>query len=67
MTFDDHYLLGCLPVRIDAIQQDSQALAGASLERLIGMVNKKAPTSATVPARLNWRSHQEGARPAPCF
>ena len=56
MTFDDHYLLDCLPVRIDAIQQDSQTLATASLERLIGMINKQPPTSVTVPARLHWRS-----------
>lgn len=58
MTFDDHYLLDCLPVRIDAIQQDSQTLASASLERLIQMINKQSPTSATVPARLHWRSRK---------
>ena len=58
ITFDDHYLLDCLPLKIDAIQQDSQALASASLERLIGMINKKVPDSATVPARLHWRSRK---------
>ena len=58
MTFDDHYLLDCLPLRIDAIQQDSQALATAGLERLIGMINKHSPTSVTVPARLHWRSRK---------
>lgn len=58
ITFDDHYLLDCLPLKIDAIQQDSQALASASLERLIGMINKKAPDSTTVPACLHWRSRK---------
>ena len=58
MTFDDHYLLDCLPLKIDAIEQDSAALASAALERLIGMINKKAPDSTMVPARLHWRSRK---------
>ncbi len=58
ITFDDHYLLDCLPLKIDAIQQDSQALASASLARLIGMIGKKAPDSTTVPACLHWRSRK---------
>jgi len=58
ITFDDHYLLDCLPLKIDAIQQDSHGLASASLEQLIGMINKKAPASGIIPARLNWRSRK---------
>lgn len=64
MTFDDHHLLDCLPLKIDAIQQDSLALASASLERLIGMIQKKAPTSATIPARLHWRSRKHATESA---
>lgn len=56
MTFDDHHLLDCLPLKIDAIQQDAMGLAAASLERLIGLINKTPPTSVSVPARLHWRS-----------
>ena len=62
MTFDDHHLLDCLPLKIDAIQQDAQSLASASLERLIGLVHKKTPTPALIPAHLHWRS---GKRPVP--
>lgn len=58
MTFDDHHLLDCLPLKIDAIQQDAQSLAGASLERLVGLIRKEAPTSVSVPARLHWRSRK---------
>jgi len=61
MTFDDHYLLDCLPVKIDAIGQDSPALAAASLERLLAMIGKNTPDSVTIPARLNWRSRKESA------
>lgn len=49
ITFDDHNLLDCLPLRIDSIGQDSHALAAASLERLIGLID----------------SHQPGLRDAP--
>lgn len=59
ITFDDHYLLDCLPLKIDAIQQDSQALASASLQKLIGLLGKEKPASETVPARLHWRSRRE--------
>lgn len=56
ITFDDHNLLDCLPLKIDAIAQDSAALARASLENLIGLINRQTPTSSAIPARLNWRS-----------
>jgi LacI family sucrose operon transcriptional repressor len=58
ITFDDHQLLDCLPLTIDAIAQDSAALASASLEKLIGLIKRKTPTSSAIPARLNWRSRR---------
>ena len=57
MTFDDNDLLDCLPLRIDAIRQDSQALARASISRLIGIIQNDTPDSAIVPAQPRWRSH----------
>jgi LacI family sucrose operon transcriptional repressor len=63
ITFDDHYLLDCLPLRIDSIEQDSGALAAASLEKLIAMINRKKPASATIPARLHWRSRKAAELP----
>jgi LacI family sucrose operon transcriptional repressor len=63
MTFDDHYLLDCLPLRIDSIEQDSHALAAASLEKLIGMINRQKPVSATIPGRLHWRSRRADVLP----
>lgn len=65
ITFDDHYLLDCLPLRIDSIEQDSKALAAASLEKLIGLINKKLPSSGTVPARLHWRSRNPDSFSSP--
>jgi LacI family sucrose operon transcriptional repressor len=58
ITFDDHQLLDCLPLKIDAIAQDSQALASASVKNLIALINRKTPTSSAIPARLNWRSRK---------
>ena len=58
MTFDDHNLLDCLPLKIDSIEQDSHALAAASLENLIGLINRKKPLSGAIPARLHWRSRR---------
>ena len=59
ITFDDHNLLDCLPLRIDSIEQDSAALATAGLDKLLGLINeKKQPTSETIPARLHWRSRR---------
>ena len=64
ITFDDHFLLDCLPLRIDAIQQDSQALARVSLEKLIGLINRRTPTSEALAAHLNWRSRKPAAASA---
>lgn len=63
ITFDDHQLLDCLPLRIDAIAQDSAALARASLDQLAlddrHTASGVSPScAASVPAILNWRSRQ---------
>ncbi|WP_207004132.1 LacI family DNA-binding transcriptional regulator [Trinickia mobilis] len=56
MTFDDHQLLDCLPLSIDAIVQDSQQLAAQSLERVIGMLEGAGkPESLLVPAHVHYR------------
>lgn len=56
LSFDDHNLLDCLPLRIDAIQQDSPALASASLEGVVALIQGKEPSSSMVPAILHWRT-----------
>jgi LacI family sucrose operon transcriptional repressor len=58
ITFDDHDLLDCMPLKIDSIEQDSDALAKASLERLLALIRSQTPGSATIPARLHWRSRE---------
>jgi LacI family sucrose operon transcriptional repressor len=58
ITFDDHPLLDCLPLPIDAIAQDSHGLASASVENLIALIRRQAPTSSAIPAKLNWRSRK---------
>lgn len=69
MTFDDHHLLDCLPLKIDAIQQNAQALGKASVEQLLNMIRQPPPTSVTtsmtaaaiaIPAHLHWRSRNTG-------
>jgi LacI family sucrose operon transcriptional repressor len=56
ITFDNHDLLDCLPLKVDSIEQDSRVLARSSLEKLIGSINKIPASSESVPARLRWRS-----------
>lgn len=63
ITFDDHTLLDCLPLRIDSIEQDSHALANASVEKLIELINRKRPASGIIPGRLHWRSRRADALP----
>ena len=58
LTFDDHFLLDCLPLKIDAIQQDSAALASAALAGLLGLLQGREAASSVVPAVLHWRSRQ---------
>ncbi len=56
MTFDDHQLLDCLPLSIDAIVQDSRQLAAQSLRRVIGMLEGRAQQeSLLVPAQIHYR------------
>ena len=58
VTFDDHYLLDCLPLPIDAIAQDSHGLAQAALQQLRRLIAGEEAVSGAVPARLVWRSRQ---------
>ncbi|MDE1180469.1 substrate-binding domain-containing protein [Paraburkholderia sp.] len=57
MTFDDHQLLDCLPLTIDAIVQDSHQLAEQSLRSVMAMLDgdSDAPESMRVPARIHYR------------
>ena len=61
VTFDDHYLLDCLPLPIDAIAQDSHGLAASSLVQLQRLMAGEAAVSGEVPARLIWRSRRGSA------
>jgi LacI family sucrose operon transcriptional repressor len=57
MTFDDHQLLDCLPLPIDAIVQDSEQLAAQSLQGVINMLEGEAALeSLRVPAHIHYRS-----------
>ena len=58
VTFDDHYLLDCLPIAVDAIAQDSQRLAAASLHELQIALGGGMARSGCVPAHLVWRSRR---------
>lgn len=58
ITFDDHNLLDCLPLAIDAIQQDSDALAAASIASLLAVIQQQLPENIWVPAKLHWRTKQ---------
>ncbi|GGY18368.1 LacI family DNA-binding transcriptional regulator [Paludibacterium paludis] len=57
MTFDDHPLLDCLPLRIDAIVQDSMALARASLDQVFALLAgiELGDGAVRVPASLHRR------------
>jgi LacI family sucrose operon transcriptional repressor len=56
MTFDDHQLLDCLPLRIDAIVQDSAQLAAHSLRCVFSLLEGDAPPeSLQVPAQIHYR------------
>ncbi|MGV2293078.1 substrate-binding domain-containing protein [Trinickia sp. YCB016] len=56
MVFDDHQLLDCLPLSIDAIVQDSQQLAAQSLRRVLDMLEGAGkPESLMVPAQVHYR------------
>ncbi|WP_322092916.1 substrate-binding domain-containing protein [Paraburkholderia bannensis] len=56
MIFDDHQLLDCLPLRIDAIVQDSAQLAAHSLRCVFSLLEGDAPPeSLQVPAHIHYR------------
>jgi LacI family transcriptional regulator, sucrose operon repressor len=62
MTFDDHQLLDCLPLTIDAIVQDSQQLAAQSLRRVLDMLEGAGkPESLQVPAHIHYRRARAGS------
>jgi LacI family sucrose operon transcriptional repressor len=56
LTFDDHPLLDCLPVPVDAIAQDSTRMAACSLAGVLALLAGNTPDSAWVPATLHRRS-----------
>jgi len=62
-TFDDHELLDCLPLPIDAIAQDSQVLARHAFSLMTQLLEgaKPAQTALVVPARIHWRSRPSEA------
>jgi LacI family sucrose operon transcriptional repressor len=57
LTFDDHTLLDCLPLPVDAIRQDSRALAEASLSQVLALLRGEAldGPDLRMPASLNLR------------
>ncbi|MGF6764297.1 LacI family sucrose operon transcriptional repressor [Paraburkholderia sp. GAS33] len=62
MSFDDHPLLDCLPLAIDAIVQDSRQLAEHSLRCVFSMLEGNAhPDSLKVPAHIHYRRSQNAA------
>ncbi|OWY39035.1 transcriptional regulator [Xenophilus sp. AP218F] len=60
LTFDDHPLLDCLPLPIDAIRQDSQALAEASLAQVLALLQDQPlpDRDVRVPAGLKLRQSE---------
>jgi len=61
-TFDDHELLDCMPLPIDAIAQDCRALAQRTFNLMKQLLEgrKPAETALALPARIHWRSRQPG-------
>ena len=60
-TFDDHELLDCLPIAVDAVAQDCEALAGAAFELCSLLLQGETPVQAAhvVPTRVHWRSRAQ--------
>ncbi len=56
-SFDDHYLFDCLPLRIDTIAQDNEALASRSYQMINRLINEQPLESATqlLPGQIHWR------------
>ncbi|WP_148715421.1 LacI family DNA-binding transcriptional regulator [Chitinolyticbacter meiyuanensis] len=55
MTFDDHPLLDCLPLKIASVAQDAEGLARESLARVIAQIEGKPVDSAWVAAQIKRR------------
>lgn len=65
ITFDDHNLLDCLPMSIDAIQQNSNELARASIASVQALINRQQPENVWIPAIYHWRTRQASSSPRP--
>lgn len=59
MTFDHHALLDCLPLAIDTVQQDSTALAEASLAKVLALLEGQplAQSDTRIAARVQHSPH----------
>nr|WP_255524363.1 LacI family DNA-binding transcriptional regulator [Aquitalea sp. ASV15] len=57
MTFDDHPLLDCLPIPVDAIVQDGQSMADHCLQQIFSLLQGQPPLQAgvAVPASITRR------------
>ncbi|GLS03066.1 sucrose operon repressor [Chitiniphilus shinanonensis] len=55
VTFDDHPLLDCLPLPIDAVAQDTAQMAKHSLAAIQAQLAGQTPENVLVPARLHRR------------
>ena len=57
MTFDDHPLLDCLPIPVDAIVQDGQSMAEQCLQQIFALLQGQPPGRADVaiPASITRR------------
>ncbi|WP_035052872.1 LacI family DNA-binding transcriptional regulator [Andreprevotia chitinilytica] len=55
MTFDDHPLLDCLPLPVNAANQNSTRLATQSLASVLALIAGEKAASAWVPASLHRR------------
>lgn len=57
MTFDDHPLLDCLPIPIDAIVQDGQRMAEQCLQQIFSLLHSPQPSPAdlAIPAGITRR------------
>ncbi|KAF0812153.1 Catabolite repressor/activator [Andreprevotia sp. IGB-42] len=58
MTFDDHPLLDCLPLPVDAVGQDSAAIAAGSLAGVQALIAGTAAQSQWIPAVIKTRRQQ---------
>lgn len=59
-TFDDHYLLDCVPLRIDSIAQDCEALANHAFSLMEQLVRGRTPDNIALvlPPAIHWRTRK---------